>query len=369
MSACFAKLPECQAMFTAPPDLCHSDPGPGVPPLATTPPARCLDDATKFGALASPTWCQLGEYCDRCDNNNNGKINESTALVDVGTPCTIPGLKGFCAAGKTACSCGQLICQFIAKPTTEDCNGIDDDCDGIVDNVPAPVQDFITRRWSDECNTGLPGICGDGRKVCTNGAWKCVSKQQPMAQEICNNMTDDNCNGEIDESPDVPAGQDCLPPMLYFYMDHDRDGWPTNDKKCLCKAEGDYVIPATRIFNPMSTYLDNSGNLLADCCDKDPGTNPAADYPDVAPGAVNAKQLRNACSSYDLNCDGIISKEHIADDSGCSFSVFDGCGGPSHTYHYTTPDCGGSDYENNGCGSYGDRCPRHYDVLLYQQCK
>jgi hypothetical protein len=357
MSACFSKLADCQAMFAAatPASTCLTNGG-WTPGMA--PPAQCLADATKFGALASPTWCKLGEVCDRCDNNGNGMFNEPSALVDVGGPCVVPGHTGACAAGKVTClPNGTYGCDFVNPIATEDCNGIDDDCDGVVDNVPPPVVDPITKHSSYDCNTGLPGICAAGTKVCTNGRWVCHENQPPMAQEICNNMVDDDCNGKIDESPEIPAGQACPAPMLLFYADEDNDGVPTSQTKCLCAPDKIFKIPATTVLAPHSMYLDDSGNLKADCCDMDASTYPGAPYPPFNPLLPSpTAQPRNACHSYDLDCDGVITKLWPLAGYGCS-TYFGFCGAPAGSYIDREYDCGEVGPAEEYCGRWQDDCP------------
>lgn len=76
-------------------------------------------------------------------------------------------------------------------PTTEICDGADNDCDP---NTPDGSAD---PQLGTSCNTGLMGICAPGTLACNNGGLECVQDNQPTG-EICNSL-DDNCSGVADE--------------------------------------------------------------------------------------------------------------------------------------------------------------------------
>jgi hypothetical protein len=63
------------------------------------------------------------------------------------------------------------------------------------------------------CYTGRPGaqdrgICSLGTETCDNGRWTgfCDGQVLPEADETCGNMTDDDCNGFVDENCPVTPG-------------------------------------------------------------------------------------------------------------------------------------------------------------------
>lgn len=131
----------------------------------------------------------LPEVCDGKDNDCDGKIDETGAggLVDVGGPCG--SSVGRCKPGTAVCTNGVLGCSGDMGPFPEVCNGYDDDCDGVVDGMsqacytgPAGTRDKgICHDGTQACAVTTPGT----------PAWgACVGQQQPTT-EICNGLDDD----------------------------------------------------------------------------------------------------------------------------------------------------------------------------------
>jgi len=74
------------------------------------------------------------EICDGLDNNCDGQVDEGFA--DLGDACTV-GLGQCQRSGNIVCSADGAQTECSVKPglpTTETCNGLDDDCDGVIDN-------------------------------------------------------------------------------------------------------------------------------------------------------------------------------------------------------------------------------------------
>ena len=179
--------------------------------LTWTPPTGATCSAA--GTLGSP--CQVGslvclgasgwacqnskdpstEVCDGIDNNCNGQIDENNP----GGGGTCGSGTGACKPGTLACVSGKDICQGGTGPTAEVCDGIDNDCDGTVDdNIP-----------------GLGQVCGSNTGTCKAGVTACVSGgivcqgEVKASPEICDGK-DNNCDGQIDNNPvDQPAAVGC----------------------------------------------------------------------------------------------------------------------------------------------------------------
>ncbi|MCA9538993.1 MAG: thrombospondin type 3 repeat-containing protein, partial [Myxococcales bacterium] len=114
------------------------------------------------GLICQPNTPGGPEQCNGLDDNCNGQIDEGNP--GGGAACQT-GLQGICAAGTRTCNNGGLICQQNSQARAETCNGLDDDCDGNVDEGNPD--------GGAACQTGQPGICAAGTRVCTNGALAC----------------------------------------------------------------------------------------------------------------------------------------------------------------------------------------------------
>jgi hypothetical protein len=150
------------------------------------------------------------EVCDGKDNNCNGQTDEGTS----GGTCT--NGTGACQRnGTLICKGAKLECNAVpGNPSPEICDGKDNNCDGQVDNLSSTASQF--------CNTGLLGLCAKGTPSCVNGQITCTPAFQPgQLTEICRNNQDDDCDGKVDEI--------CGP--LYPYALVNRGGGFFNQKK------------------------------------------------------------------------------------------------------------------------------------------
>jgi hypothetical protein len=134
------------------------DAGPQVSRLLSEAPIQCMTSMPGLCAYGRRTTCPEGdaggvgaclpllspiglpEVCNGIDDNCDGIVDND--LNNLGR-CLIPDvtLKGECVKGYSVCTQGQLTCEARYVPTTEVCNGLDDDCDGLVDNgtLAAPI--------------------------------------------------------------------------------------------------------------------------------------------------------------------------------------------------------------------------------------
>lgn len=111
-----------------------------------------------------------------CTQQPNGTWYQTRTCTD-GNSCTPPN-----SLPQTTQSCTEPPPTCV--PTTETCNGLDDDCDGQIDESLSTL-------------TGCTqvGLCSGSHKTCAFGTWSPCSLV-PLT-ESCNNV-DDNCDGTTD---------------------------------------------------------------------------------------------------------------------------------------------------------------------------
>ena len=208
------------------------------------------------------------EVCDGLDNDCDGTIDNGVSAGggkvtgDQCCPNGIPCGMGQCTFGTYQCVGKVVQCVGAVSPTNEICDGVDNDCNGTIDDV--------IKNGKDDCTT--PGSCA-GKLVCdpNTKAFTC----QPIGgtkPEVCNGL-DDNCNGQIDEEPDVSnndakVGSACDAPTA------PNDQPPCQAGKYAC-VNGNYVCQGA--VHPEKEICDGKDN---DC-------NGVADSPAPCPG-VNA---------------------------------------------------------------------------------
>ncbi|MFT3775946.1 MAG: MopE-related protein [Minicystis sp.] len=92
-------------------------------------------------------------------------------------------------------------CTGAVTPTTEVCNGVDDDCNGQVDEGCICMPGTTITCYSGPNGTQDVGLCHGGTKTCLpdgSGYGDCTGEVTPIT-EVCGNGMDDDCDGQVDQ--------------------------------------------------------------------------------------------------------------------------------------------------------------------------
>jgi|JI10StandDraft_1071094.scaffolds.fasta_scaffold07272_7 hypothetical protein len=138
------------------------------------------------------------EVCNGRDDNCNLMIDEGFA--GLGTACTM-GMGACARTGTVVCDAagtGTTCNATAGTPTTETCNGVDDDCDGMIDDGFA---------LGTACDGADPDLCTEGMIVCAAGGGTTCSDVSGDSVELCNSF-DDDCDTRVDEGFNLGAACD-----------------------------------------------------------------------------------------------------------------------------------------------------------------
>ncbi|MEK6945585.1 MAG: putative metal-binding motif-containing protein [Nanoarchaeota archaeon] len=222
---------------------------------------------------------------------------------------------GQCRLGTTTCSGGiySATCFGAVYPTTEVCDGIDNNCDGSTDegltsctaqtNNPPAGEDLninpdpseggtpsCTPGTTESCGVST-GECNPGIRTCTaSGTWgACGGAYVGPKAETCNGK-DDNCDG-VDDNSDELALNYCVETYGANYICNGFTCTVNPQTPCQDNDNDGYGNPGSLVCA--------SGSSLTDCNDN-PGTGSS-----VHPGATETcgDTIDQDCSGGDLACD------------------------------------------------------------------
>ncbi len=180
-------------------------------------------------SMKQEPYCGDG-VCSTDENSTSCSVDCECDINEV-RPCNVTRL-GACGVGDEICVGGSWT--GCPTPTTETCNGEDDDCDGVIDDVLGGTsiestqcgcyngtnpQDEICNGIDDDCDDDIDeggdccinnetrvcgpdnetGACQKGLSTCINNVWGSCEGAVYAIDEICGNDEDDDCDGETDE--------------------------------------------------------------------------------------------------------------------------------------------------------------------------
>ena len=323
-------------------------------------------DFTKIVSNIATTSSQ--EICNGLDDDCDGTVDN---VKGTGTTLQRICQKGRCS-GIQLCTSGKWgSCAPNPPPTTENCNGRDDDCDGYVDNKVGSQKDFTL---TQTCT----GACGKGIQLCAGGQWSLCTANSNIAEQ-CNGK-DDDCDGRIDnvKFTTLKIEQRCKAGLCAGKQTCTSGAWGS------CKAA---APPSSEICNGKDDncdgFIDNTSGTTQNSTLKKPcktrcGSGTVFCTAGRWQGCTAPREIGEICNKKDDDCDGKIDNVLGTNKALSKYCVQGRCAGRSYCLNgvyqackpTVTPKAEICNYRDDNCDGYIDNGPgikRHWS--LQRSCK
>ncbi len=153
--------------------------------------SRYCEESNAYGTCTGTEVCTAGawggcnaltpeqEVCDGVDNDCDGQVDEGLTRS-----CSVSNGYGTCTGTET-CSVGSWGGCTAATPAEEICNDADDDCDGSID------ENLSQSCYSGPAGTAGVGPCQEGTQTCSSGAWGSCTGEVLPSTEVCDGVDND----------------------------------------------------------------------------------------------------------------------------------------------------------------------------------
>jgi hypothetical protein len=181
---------------------------------------------------------------------------------------------GECRAGVRACGLLDVrtgnswgLCEMEITPQEESCvlDALDADCDGQLNDNPVCV---CAPGTSQSCYTGRAGtrgvgVCVAGTETCnaTGTQWGACTGEVTPQQELCSTVGDDDCDGEINNSP--PCTWSVTGPMVSRRSNHTATLLGTGKVLVTGGEDGSGVLSSAELYDPVTNTWSSAGAMAS----------------------------------------------------------------------------------------------------------